>query len=67
MRVSDIDTTSATEATMYTYQDQYGWALAPKTNSPVPYVNFWNDFQKTYPTRAAAEKRMAEIWKELGH
>lgn len=50
---------------MYTYQDQYGWALAPKTNSKVPYARFFKDFQTTYQTRDAAEQRMAEIWAEL--
>lgn len=53
------------EIGMHVYQDQYGWALAPKTNSPVPYVRFWDDFQHTYATRADAERRMAEIWAEL--
>ena len=48
---------------MYVYQDQYGWALAPKTNSPISYVKYWDAFQKTYASRAEAEAKMAEIWK----
>lgn len=50
---------------MYVYQDQYGWALSPCTNSKVDYVRFWNSFQKTYKTRADAEARKAEIYAEL--
>ena len=51
---------------MYVYQDCYGWALQPKTNSRVPYVRFYKDFQHTYATRQEAEAMMAKIWKELG-
>lgn len=47
---------------MYVYQDQYGWVLAPKTNSKISYAKYWDDFQAIYPTRDAAEKRMAEIY-----
>lgn len=52
---------------MYTYQNQYGWTLDPLTNSVVPYVRFWSDFQHTYPSEAAARERMAAIWRELGY
>tara|TARA_R110000868_G_scaffold201666_1_gene449180 strand:+ start:189 stop:386 length:198 start_codon:yes stop_codon:yes gene_type:complete len=51
---------------MYVYEDQYGWVLAPATNSTVPYVRFFMDFQKTYRTRDEATKRMLEILAELG-
>jgi hypothetical protein len=49
---------------MYVYEDQYGWSLQPKTNSPISYVKYWGSFQHTYRTRAEAEARMSEIWKE---
>lgn len=51
---------------MYVYQDQYGWVLAPKTNSPISYVKHWDHFQRTYQTRAEAEAQMAAIWKAEG-
>ena len=50
---------------MYIYENQYGWALARKTNSTVPYARFFKDFQKTYGTRDDAHQRMMGIWAEL--
>lgn len=46
---------------MYVYEDQYGWALAPKTNSAVDYVRHRDAFSVTYKTRADAERLMSEI------
>jgi hypothetical protein len=51
---------------MYIYEDQYGWCLAPQTNSPISYVKYWDDFQRTYKTRAEAEAKRSEIWKAEG-
>lgn len=51
---------------MYIYEDQYGWSLSPKTNSPISYVKYWDDFQRTYKTRAEAEAKRTEIWKAEG-
>lgn len=48
---------------MYVYQDQYGWSLQPKTNSPISYVKHWDAFRRTYKTRTEAEAKMSEIWK----
>ena len=48
---------------MYVYEDQYGWCLAPKTNSPIRYVKYWDAFQRTYQTRVEAEAKMSEICK----
>jgi len=51
---------------MYVYEDQYGWSLQPKTNSQISYVKYWDDFRRTYATRAEAQARMMEIWKAEG-
>jgi hypothetical protein len=51
---------------MYVYQDQYGWCLAPKTNSPISYVKHWDAFRQTYKTREEAYTAMDAIWKEEG-
>lgn len=48
---------------MYVYESQYGWNLQPKTNSPIPFVKYWDDFRRVYQTRAEAQAKMSEIWK----
>lgn len=51
---------------MYVYEDQYGWSLQPKTNSPISYVKHWDSFRRTYKTRSDAEAEMGAIWKAEG-
>ena len=54
------------DAAMYVYEGQYGWNLAPYTNSRISYVKYWDYFQRTYTTRAEAEAKRSEIYKTEG-